>query len=95
VNPDRTAVAIDVVILAGGVLLLAGLWTPIVGAIIALVQLWIAWSQYHPHSAGVSMHILMAVISGAVAMLGPGAWSADAYVFGRKRFEIGHGTPKR
>lgn len=87
--------AVDLVIIAGGVLLLAGLWTPIAGAVIALGELWIAWGQYPSPSGAVLFHILMAVISGAIALLGPGAWSVDAYFFGRKRFDIGHGTPKR
>lgn len=29
--------------------------------------------------------ILLATIAGALAMLGPGAWSIDARLFGRKR----------
>jgi hypothetical protein len=28
------------------------------------------------------------VLAAAVAMLGPGAWSVDARLFGRRRFEI-------
>jgi hypothetical protein len=34
------------------------------------------------------IHILLAVLTAAVAMLGPGAWSIDARRFGRQRFDI-------
>jgi hypothetical protein len=34
------------------------------------------------------MHVFLAVLSVSVAMLGPGAWSVDARLFGRKRFDI-------
>jgi uncharacterized membrane protein YphA (DoxX/SURF4 family) len=46
---------IHVLAIAAGILLLAGLWTP---------------------------------IAGALAMLGPGAWSVDARLFGWKRIDL-------
>jgi len=67
---------------------LAGLWTPLVGAVVAIDELWIAWSQHLTRPDAQWTHVLVAVISVAVAMLGPGAWSVDAYLFGRKRFDI-------
>jgi uncharacterized membrane protein YphA (DoxX/SURF4 family) len=33
-------------------------------------------------------HILIAVLAIGLAMLGPGAWSIDALIFGRKRITI-------
>ena len=74
---------------AGGVFLLAGLWTPIAGALIAIDELWMASSLYFSHSNGQWIHVLFAVFTAGVAMLGPGAWSIDARLFGRKRFGIG------
>jgi uncharacterized membrane protein YphA (DoxX/SURF4 family) len=34
------------------------------------------------------LHIALAVLVAGVAMLGPGAWSVEARLFGRKRFEF-------
>jgi putative oxidoreductase len=70
---------------AGGIFVLAGLWTPVMGALIALDELWIAFSySLQPDSR--LIHIFLAVLSAGVAMLGPGAWSIDARLFGRRRF---------
>jgi putative oxidoreductase len=73
---------------AGGVFLIAGLWTPIVGALITLDELWIAFSLYSSQHGLNWNHIFLAVLTAGVAMLGPGAWSIDARLFGRKRFDI-------
>jgi uncharacterized membrane protein YphA (DoxX/SURF4 family) len=81
-------VARDLLAAAGGILLLAGLLTPIVGALIAIDQLWIAFSVYALPRDGQWNHILLAVLTAAVAMIGPGAWSIDARRFGRQRFDI-------
>ena len=35
-----------------------------------------------------SMHIVLAALGVALAMIGPGAWSVDARLFGRKRIRI-------
>ena len=79
----------DLIEAAGGVFLLAGLWTPITGALIAINELCIAPSLYFSHSNGQWIHVLFAVLTAGVAMLGPGAWSIDARLFGRKRFGVG------
>jgi putative oxidoreductase len=71
----------DVVAATAGVFLLAGLWTPVIGVLAALDQLWIAFSLPSPH-----LPIFLAVLCASVAMLGPGAWSIDARLFGRRRF---------
>ena len=92
---EPIAVAQDSVAAAGGILLLAGLWTPMAGAVIAVDELWIALSQHFSQQGDQWIHILMAVLSGGVAMLGPGAWSIDARIFGRKRFDIGARTRGR
>jgi putative oxidoreductase len=73
---------------AGGIFLLAGLWTPVVAALIALDEVWIAFSVQASPQDGQWIHILLAVLTAAVAMLGPGAWSVDARHFGRQRFDL-------
>jgi putative oxidoreductase len=65
---------------AAGLLLGAGLWTPIAGSALSAVALWSASSGHGDFWA----QILLATIAAALAMLGPGALSIDARLFGRK-----------
>jgi len=78
----------DLVAAIAGVFLATGLWTPVIGTLITLDELWIALSTYSSQRDGPWIHILLAVLTAGVAMLGPGAWSIDARLYGRKRFDI-------
>jgi len=82
-DPPLTLMIASVILLAGAILLMLGLWTPIVGTIVALVELWKILTL--PGDKWV--WLLLATISAAVAMLGPGLWSVDARLFGWKRVE--------
>jgi putative oxidoreductase len=85
---EPISIGLDLVAATGGILLLTGLWTPVVGTLLAIDELWIAFSVYSSQRGGRWIHILLAVVTAGVAMLGPGAWSVDARLFGRKRFEM-------
>jgi uncharacterized membrane protein YphA (DoxX/SURF4 family) len=78
----------DLVAAIAGVFLATGLWTPVIGTLITLDELWIAFSTYSSLQDGPWIHVLLAVLTAGVAMLGPGAWSIDARLYGRKRFDI-------
>ena len=65
-------------------LLLLGLWTPVAGVLMAVAELSLAFS----HATDPWVHILLGTLGAALAMLGPGAWSVDARLFGRKRIQI-------
>ena len=67
-----------------GILLLAGLWTPIAGVLLAIIETWSAFT--HPHDPW--SYILLGTLGAALAMLGPGAWSVDARLFGWKRIDL-------
>ena len=69
---------------ATGMLLLAGLWTPISGALVAVFEVWNTFSQ--PGDPWTK--ILLGTLGVALALLGPGAWSVDARLFGWKRIDI-------
>ena len=73
----------QIIAVCTGILLLIGLWTPVVGTLIALIELWIAMT----HSVDPWMPIVLATLGGTAAMIGPGAWSMDARLFGRKHIE--------
>jgi uncharacterized membrane protein YphA (DoxX/SURF4 family) len=78
------AIALHVIADAGGLLLLVGLWTPVTGAIVAITELWIGF--WHSHDPWMS--VMLAGLCAALALLGPGAWSVDARLYGWKRIEI-------
>jgi putative oxidoreductase len=63
-----------------GLFILAGLGTPLAGALVAGVELWIVVAG----GTNIWMCLALAVLSGTSAMIGPGAWSIDARLFGRK-----------
>jgi uncharacterized membrane protein YphA (DoxX/SURF4 family) len=79
----------EFVAVIGGIFLIAGLWTPITGTLIAIGELWIAFSISSSLHDGQWLHLFLAVLAGSTAMVGPGAWSIDAVRFGRKRFDFG------
>ncbi len=81
-------IAPRIVAAAGGLLLLLGLWTPVAGIALAIDALWIAFSPTVAQLSDRWPHILLAILVAAIAMLGPGAWSVDTRLFGRRRFEI-------
>ena len=74
--------------IAGGILLLAGLWTPVTGTFGSLDEAWVAFCLGPSQMVLMSVHLFLAVLALSISMLGPGAWSVDARLFGRKRIDI-------
>jgi len=72
------------VAVVAGTLLLAGLWTPMAGVIVVVVEIWFAFSG----NGHLENSILLATLGAALAALGPGFQSIDARLFGRKRIDI-------
>jgi putative oxidoreductase len=67
-----------------GILLFAGLWTPVAGMLVSFLQIWICVAYREDLGA----HVLAAAIALGLSLIGPGAWSVDALVFGRRRISI-------
>jgi putative oxidoreductase len=87
-TPPLATIVLQTIGIGAGILLLIGLWTPVAGALAAIVKVWIAFSRYFSHSGDPWIPIVQAVLGAVVAMVGPGAWSIDARLFGRKRIDF-------
>jgi putative oxidoreductase len=79
-----SVLAIELLALASAVLLALGFCTPLAALLLVALEGWLA---FH---AGILFgeHSLLAAIGISLAMLGPGAWSIDAHLFGRKRINF-------
>lgn len=72
-----------IAVCAGGILLV-GWCTPMAGSILLIDELWVGLSGVGQLRASIAL----ASIGAALAMLGPGVWSIDARLFGRKRIDF-------
>ena len=85
----QTGQSIELVVLnllsvGDGLLLVAGLWTPVAGSLVSVLAIWDFLTQHaSPYPV-----ILTATIGAGLALVGPGAWSVDAWLFGWKRIDI-------
>jgi putative oxidoreductase len=78
------SIAAPIIGAGAGILILLGLWTPVVGALVAIDEVWIAFSR----ASDPALPIVLAALGAALAMIGPGEWSLDARLFGRKHLQI-------
>jgi len=67
-----------------GALLLVGLWTPIAGCVVIAVTAWGGFVLHDPPYPS----LLLATMGAALVLLGPGAVSVDARLFGWKRIDV-------
>ena len=91
-NDSLVARGLAVLTFAGGAFLLAGLMTPLVAVLVAAGAIGIALSRL-PLPGEVVFDDYLAIInlivlSIAIALLGPGAFSLDARMFGRREITI-------
>lgn len=75
---------LDTLAIVDGALLIAGLWTPIVGSLVAILALWSAFEQ----KGNPCPSIFLITFGIALVLLGPGGWSVDAHLFGWKRIDL-------
>jgi uncharacterized membrane protein YphA (DoxX/SURF4 family) len=93
-GPPIESAILEVIGIAAGALLLPGLWTLIAGVVLAVLELWnVLFAQpLSVQPADPWPYILLGTIGAALALLGPGAWSVDARIFGWRRIELGDRT---
>jgi putative oxidoreductase len=84
IAPQPAHLVLQLMAAGAAALLLAGFWTPVAGLLLAVPEVILAFS----HSGDPWIHILLGALGAALAMLGPGAWSVDARLFGRKRIQL-------
>jgi uncharacterized membrane protein YphA (DoxX/SURF4 family) len=77
-------IAPQIIAAGAGIFLLLGLWTPVMGTVVAVVEAWISFSR--PDDLWIP--VMLATLGATIAMIGPGAWSVDARLFGRKHIDI-------
>jgi putative oxidoreductase len=82
-DPPPNITITAAILLVAGFLLILGLWTPVVGTSVAVIEAWKILTQ--PGDRW--LWLLLGTVSCALAMLGPGRWSIDARLFGWKRVE--------
>jgi putative oxidoreductase len=81
--PSMNVTIPAVLLMGAGILLIVGLWTPIVGTSVALIEIW----KILTLAGDKSVWLLLGTAGAALAMLGPGLWSVDAHLFGWRRVE--------
>jgi len=88
IDPPLNVTIPAVLAIGAGILLIAGLWTPIVGTFVAVIEIW----KIIMLPGDKWVWLLLGTAGAALAMLGPGLWSIDARLFGWKRIE---GPPRK
>ena len=87
-NPAIPMALLSMLLAAAAILLTIGLFTPIAGTLVALIES----LRLVTIPADRLLYLLVATFGAALAMLGPGLWSVDARLFGWKRIEP---TPRK
>jgi putative oxidoreductase len=85
-HADHSALAVLLgwLALGDGALVLVGLWTPFAGSLLVVLTAWdILFRHYTPYPS-----VLLGSMGAAIVLIGPGALSIDAWLFGWKKIEL-------
>ena len=78
--PHSVHLILHLIGVGAAIFVVLGLWTPIFGTLVAISELCLLYF----HTRDPWMSIMLATFGATLAMIGPGAWSIDARLFGRK-----------
>jgi putative oxidoreductase len=81
--PQLALITLLIVDSIAALLILVGLWTPVAGTLIACCEFGILVSG----AGEFWLHLVLATFGATLAMIGPGARSIDALLFGRKQIK--------
>ena len=81
-KPGGSVEAPQVIGALASILLTAGLWTPVAGLVAVCAEAWVAFSL----PAHIWNPAVFAVLGVTMALIGPGEWSVDARLYGRKHY---------
>jgi uncharacterized membrane protein YphA (DoxX/SURF4 family) len=93
-NRTHAELIFGLILSFSGLLIIVGLWTSVATGVATVVAFLVAAIQVTSHgdlagqSASVSAPLFLAFLSAVLALLGPGALSADARLFGWKRIRF-------
>jgi putative oxidoreductase len=76
-------VIVQIAEIGAATFLLVGLWTPVVGTIVACREMLIVFFG----TGDPLLPLVLAALGASLAVIGPGAWSIDARLFGRKHIK--------
>ena len=88
-EPTASGFLLAALILGGACCLLLGFVTPFVAVLIGIVSVSLAFTSLHYSIQNLDV----VVLSIAIALLGPGAFSIDARMFGRREILIRYPKP--
>ena len=98
-EPTAASWALALLAILSGIGLVAGFLTPAAAAAVSVTTLLIAVSWKRPTAEIMAIDgmatVLLIADAAALALLGPGAHSIDAYLFGRREIIIPHDRPRR
>jgi putative oxidoreductase len=83
-GPAYASAALSALRLLLAILLLAGLWTPVAGLLVTLIEIVLLLSRANDPW----VHLLLAALGLGLALVGPGGWSIDARLFGWRRIDL-------
>jgi putative oxidoreductase len=82
-------IALQVIGVAAAIFLLLGLFTPPAGSLAAIAKTGIVVARLASCCSGNPWVALAeAILAASLAMIGPGVWSIDARLFGRKHIDL-------
>lgn len=83
-NQSVMSLILSVLAIGDGAMLVAGLWTPLAGLLATAVSILDIVVRHQNPAPG----ILLGAMAAGLALVGPGALSIDAWIFGLKKIDL-------